>query len=100
MDRQTLFLLTMGAAMVNGLFSPYLNIAVAVTAVLLPELFPRTVEWVLFWSSILLSTATLLLSGVIAALYERLVENESLASSWIWLGGALLLTLPVLVRLA
>ena len=57
MDRQTLFLLTMGVSMVNGLFSPYLNLAVAVTAVLLPELFPRTVEWVLFWSSILLSTA-------------------------------------------
>ena len=98
MDRQTLFLLTMGVSMVNGLFSPYLNLAVAVTAVLLPELFPRTVEWVLFWSSILLSTATLLLSGVVAALYERLAENESLVSSWIWLGGALLLTLPVIAR--
>ena len=100
MDRQTLFLLTMGVSMVNGLFSPYLNLAVAVTAVLLPELFPRTVEWVLFWSSILLSTATLLLSGVVAALYERLAENESLVSSWIWLGGALLLTLPVIARFA
>ena len=53
-----------------------------------------------FTFSILLSTATLLLSGVIAALYERLVENQTLASSWIWLGGALLLTLPVLARLA
>ena len=100
MDRQTLFLITMGVCMVNGLFSPYLNLAVAVTAVLLPELFPRTVEWVLFWSSILLSTATLLLSGVVAALYERLVENDTLTSSWIWLGGALLLSLPVIVRFA
>ena len=88
MDRQSLLPVILGVCVVNGIFSPYLNIAVAVAAVLMPELFPRTVEWVLFWSSILLSTATLLLSGVPAALYERFVEGESLASMWIWLAGA------------
>ena len=98
MDRQTLFPLILGVCVVNGIFSPYLNLAVAVTAVLLPELFPRTVEWVLFWSSILLSTATLVLSGVPAALYERLVERESMASTWIWLAGASALTLPAANR--
>jgi hypothetical protein len=98
MDRQTLFPLILGVCVVNGIFSPYLNLAVAVTAVLLPELFPRTVEWVLFWSSILLSTATLVLSGVPAALYERLVERESMASTWIWLAGASALTLPAASR--
>src|SRR5688500_19371681 len=98
MDRQTLFPLILGVCVVNGIFSPYLNLAVAVTAVLLPELFPRTVEWVLFWSSILLSTATLLLSGVAAALYERLVERDSATSVWIWLAGAVGLTLPVISR--
>jgi hypothetical protein len=35
-----------------------------------------------------------------AALYERLVEGESLASMWIWLAGAGLLTLPVVARFA
>jgi len=98
MDRQTLFPLILGVCVVNGIFSPYLNLAVAVTAVLLPELFPRTVEWVLFWSSILLSTATLVFSGVPAALYERLVERESMASTWIWLAGASALTLPAVNR--
>ena len=58
----------------------------------MPELFPRTLEWVLFWSSILVSTATLLFSGVPAALYERFVERESVASMWVWLGGAALLS--------
>jgi hypothetical protein len=55
---------------------------------------------VLFWSSILLSTATLLFSGVPAALYERLLEREpdSTASMWIWLGGALMLSLPMVQR--
>jgi hypothetical protein len=98
MDRQTLFPLILGVCVVNGIFSPYLNLSVAVTAVLLPELFPRTVEWVLFWSSILLSTATLVFSGVPAALYERLFERESMASTWIWLAGASALTLPAANR--
>ena len=100
MDRQTLLLIVLGVCLVNGIFSPYLNVAVPVTAALLPELFPRTVEWVLFWSSILLSTATLLFSGVPAALYQRLVEREgeSTVSMWIWLAGALALSLPVVRR--
>ena len=99
-DRQTLFLLLLGLCIINGIFSPYLKIAIAVTAALLPELFPRTLEWVLFWSSILLSSATLLLSGVPAALYERLAPGgqEGTTSLWIWLAGAGLLTLPILLR--
>lgn len=100
MDRQTLLLTVLGVCLVNGIFSPYLNVAVPVTAALMPELFPRTIEWVLFWSSILLSTATLLFSGVPAALYERLVEREpeSTVSMWIWLSGALVLSLPMVRR--
>ena len=86
--------------MVNGIFSPYLKLALPVALALMPELFPRTIEWVLFWSSILLASATLLFTGVPAALYERLVEGESTTSMWIWLGGAALLTLPAALRLA
>ena len=97
-DRQNLLLVVLGICLVNGIFSPYLNIAVPVTAALMPELFPRTIEWVLFWSSVLLSTATLLFSGVPAALYERLVEAESTVSMWVWLAGAALLTAPVALR--
>lgn len=101
-DRQTLIFLLLGLCIVNGIFSPFLRIAIPVTAVLMPELFPRTVEWVLFWSSILLSSATLLFSGIPAALYERFsgVSRESTAPIWIWLAGALLLSLPALQRLA
>ena len=101
LDRQTIFLLVMGVCIVNGMFSPYLTIAIPVSAALMPELFPRTVEWVLFWGSIFLSSATLLFSGVPAALYERLVTRnpESEASMWIWLAGAMVFTLPAVVRL-
>ena len=99
-DRQTLFLFVLGLCVVNGIFSPYLKVAIPVSAVLMPELFPRTLEWVLFWSSIMLSSATLLFSGIPAALYERMVERnaESTASMWIWFAGAGLLTLPAIQR--
>ena len=100
-DRQTMLLLVIGVCLVNGILSPYLNIAIPVTTALMPELFPRTVEWVLFWSSILLSSATLLFSGVPAALYERLAKPgpEAELPMWIWFGGAVTLTLPVIQRL-
>jgi hypothetical protein len=97
-NRQFLFVVIIGLCVVNGLFSPYLQVAVPVTTVLLPELFPKTVEWVLMFSSILVSTVTLLGSGVPAALWERLVERDpqGLTSMWIWLAGAALLTIPAL----
>ena len=100
LDRQTLFIIVVALSMVNGIFSPLLKIAVPISAVLLPELFPRTVQWVLLWASVLLSTLTLLLSGIPAALYERLVERNpsGTASLWIWLGGAVVLSLPAAFR--
>lgn len=100
MDRQNLVPFIIGACIFNGIFSPFLPIAIPVTAVLMPELFPRTLDWVLFWSSILLATATLLFSGVPAALYERLVERdpESPTPTWIWLAVAVALTLPSVAR--
>jgi hypothetical protein len=100
-DRQTLLLIVVGVCITNGILSPFIKIAIPVTVALMPELFPRTLEWVLFWSSVLLSSATLLFSGVPAALYERFVERkpEATASMWIWLGGAATLSLPVAQRL-
>ena len=99
-DRHTLVLLVLGLCILNGIFSPYLNLAIPVTAALLPEIFPRTLQWVLFWSSVLLATTTLLVSGVPAALYERLVEHDpdAAASTWIWLAGAAALCLPAVQR--
>lgn len=99
LDRQTLLIAVVGLSMLNGILSPFLKIAVPISAVLLPELFPRTLEWVLLWASVLLSTLTLLLSGIPAALYARFVERDvpGTASLWIWLTGATVLCLPALL---
>ncbi len=98
MDRNFLLFAVVGISMLNGLFSPFLAIAMPIAAVLMPEVFPRSVGWVLFFSSLLVASATLLVSGVPAALYERLVDRtrDSQAALWIWLAGAALLALPAL----
>ena len=101
-DRHMLFTLVIGVAVVNGIFSPYLNIAVPITAVLMPEMFPRNPSWVLFFSSILVASATLLFAGVPAALHERLQPEhpEATGPMWTWLTLTLLLTLPALPNIA
>ena len=76
-DRQNLLLFVLAICVLNGIFSPYLKIAIPVTAVLMPELFPRTLEWILFWASIMLSSGTLLVSGIPAALYERALQVDA-----------------------
>jgi hypothetical protein len=98
MNRQTVLMVILGVCVVNGIFSPYLTVAIPITAALIPELFPKTVEWVLFFSSIFVASATLFFSGVPAALYERLIDRntESLVPMLIWLGAAVALSIPAL----
>ena len=75
MDRQFLLLAVVAVSVVNGLFSPFLAVAVPIAAVLMPEIFPRSVGWVLFFSCLLVASATLLFAGVPAALTERLAAD-------------------------
>jgi hypothetical protein len=101
MDRNFVLFTIVGLSIVNGLFSPFLAVALPIAAVLMPEVFPRSVGWVLFFSSLLVASATLLVSGVPAALYERLVDRgrEGGVALIIWLAGAVLLALPALRNL-
>lgn len=98
LDRHTVVMLVIGVSVVNGIFSPYLSIALPITTALLPEVFPKTIGWVLFFSSVMVATGTLLLSGVPAALYERFAgyDPRDAVPAWIWLIGAVCLTLPAL----
>jgi hypothetical protein len=100
-DRQFLLLTVVAISVVNGLFSPFIAIAVPIAAVLMPEIFPRSVGWVLFFSSLLVTSATLLFAGVPAALIERLVtrDRNSDAPMLVWLAGTVLLAAPTLLRL-
>jgi hypothetical protein len=94
MDRNFLVFTVVGISILNGLFSPFIAVAVPISAVLMPEIFPRSVGWVLFFASLLVSSATLLVSGIPAALYERLVDRSGNVATVIWLIGAALLAAP------
>jgi hypothetical protein len=98
MDRQFLLLAVIGISMINGLFSPFLVIARPIALVLMPEVFPRTINWVFYFSSILVASATLLFAGVPAALTERLLvrNRDSDIPMIVWLIGVVLLSLPAL----
>ena len=101
MDRQFLFFTIVGISVVNGLFSPFLAVAIPIATVLMPEIFPRSVGWVLFFSSLLVASATLLFAGVPAALAERVVarDRDSDGPTFVWLAGVVLLSLPAILRL-
>jgi hypothetical protein len=58
----------------------------------MPEMVPLTNETVFYGASLLVSTATLLLSAVPAAIAERLGLTLEHAM-WVWVAGAALLLL-------
>lgn len=100
MDRNTLLVATVVVCIANGLFSP----ALFTVAVLWPAWFPTLVvpatgNFILFLSSLIVSTATLLVSAVGAAIYERVagLKESNTASMGVWLGGAILLSLPAVM---
>lgn len=84
--------------MINGLFNQIaLLFALIHMQVLAPALLLGSVPLTLMFSSLMVSTATIILGGIPAAIYERLagVKDDSTETSlWIWLAGTALLTLP------
>jgi len=94
MDRQGL-VPVMAVAIVNGIFSPWVLVVFVLYPVWYPSWAPATTQFVYMASALILSTLTLMLSGVPAALYQRLSgsANTTIGSA-IWFAGAALLTLP------
>ena len=84
--------------MINGLFNQVaLLFALIHMQVLAPALLFGSTGLTLMFSSLMVSTATIILGGVPAALYERYVgakDDSTIVSLWIWLAVTALLTLP------
>jgi hypothetical protein len=97
-SRNGLFSIVVILCTINGLLSPWLVIAFQIVPILMPELFPRSVGWALFFSSVFVATATMFASGIVPAVYERLfpAARETTAPMWMWLTLATLLSLPAL----
>lgn len=97
MSAQTLFTAVVAACLVNGLFSPMLGLVWLLHPLWLPELVPATREIVFYGASLIVATATLLLSAVPAAVAERVFRATPATAMLVWLGGAVALTVLGLV---
>lgn len=102
MERNHMIVATVVVCIANGMLSP----ALFTVAVLWPAWFPTLVvpatgNFILFLSSLIVSTATLLVSAVGAAVYERIAgqKDSTTASMAVWLTGAALLTVPGVQKL-
>ena len=84
--------------MVNGLFNQlWLLFALIHVQILAPALLFGSVPLTLLFASLMVSTATIILGGIPAAIYERLTgakEDSTEVSLWIWLAGTAILALP------
>lgn len=101
MSPRDLFLGLSLLCILNGFLSPVLPLVFHLAPVWMPEFVPLTQSTLLFVSSLAISFGTLLISGIPAALFERLTgrEETDTAAMGIWIAGALVLTLPGLAGL-
>jgi hypothetical protein len=98
MDRTFYFVAIALFGMINGLFNQtWLLFALIHMQILAPALLFGSVPLTLMFSSLMVSTATIILGGIPAALYERFIgrtDDSTDPSLWIWLAATALLTLP------
>ena len=100
MDRTFYFVAIAFFGMINGLFNQtWLVFALIHMQILAPALLFGSVPLTLMFASLMVSTATIIIGGIPAALYERVVgakDDSTAASLWIWLAGTALLTLQAI----
>ena len=100
MSKTYIFVGILALSVLNGIFSPFARVAWCTQLVILfvPEIFHGDGRWLIYFNTLFFSTFTLFVSGVPAALYERLWlgERETIAPMFIWLAGAVVLTFPAL----
>jgi hypothetical protein len=86
--------------MINGLYNQVaLMFALIPMQILAPALLFGSVPLTLMFASLMVSTATIILAGIPAAIYEHLIgakDDSTVTSLWIWVAGTGLLTLPAM----
>ena len=91
MERNFYFVGIAFFGMINGLFNQVaLLFALLHVQVLAPALLFGSVSLTLMFSSLMVSTATIILGGIPAAIYERVIgakDDSTVVSLWIWLAA-------------
>ncbi|MEY9364042.1 hypothetical protein ABH994_006763 [Bradyrhizobium yuanmingense] len=83
--------------MINGLFNQlWLIFALLYVQPLAGPLLFGNMSLTLMFASLMVSTATVILGGIPAAIYERVTgaQESNGVSLWIWLAGTAILALP------
>jgi hypothetical protein len=100
MERNIQYICIAFFGMINGLFNQWaLIFALLHVQTLAPFLFFGSISLTLFFSSLMVSTATIIVAGIPAALFERFAgakDDSTVTSMWIWVAGTLALTLPAM----
>jgi hypothetical protein len=100
MDRTFYYIAIAFFGMVNGLFNQTaLLFSIIHMQVLAPALLFGSVSLTLMFASLMVATATIILGGIPAAIYERVTGvtgDSSEVSLWIWLACTGILTLPAM----
>jgi hypothetical protein len=100
MDRTYYFIGIAFFGMINGIFNQLaLIFALLYVKPLAGPLLFDNLSLTLMFASLMVSTATIILAGIPAAIYEHVVgakDDSTAASLWIWLAGTGLLTLPAM----
>jgi len=87
--------------MINGLpfFSPLYIPALGYSVKLMAAPLFGSPALIGYFASLMLSTATIILAGIPAAIYERFVgaqDDSTDTSMWIWLAGTAMLAMPAI----
>jgi hypothetical protein len=100
MNRNMYFVGIAFLGMVNGLFNQTAVLfALLHVQILAPALLFGSVGLTLMFSSLMVSTATVIIGGIPAAIYERATgagDDSTGVSLWIWLAGTGILTIPAI----
>jgi hypothetical protein len=99
MDRNLYYVGIAFFGMINGMFSPLRAFSFVFTNTFMAAPLFGSPGLIFYVSALMLSTATVILGGIPAALYERFFgakDDSTEASLWIWLAGTGLLTVPAL----
>lgn len=100
MDRNIYYIGIAFFGMINGIFNQTaLLFALIHVQILAPSLLFGSTALTLMFSSLMVSTATIIIAGIPAAIYEHAIgagDDSTPGSLWIWLAGTALLTLPAI----
>lgn len=101
MLRHQVFAVVLALAALNGIFSPLTLVVAVNNGFWAPLWMPNDPSILLYLSSLIVATTTLLAGGVPAALFERVAPASKSTNTplWIWVAVETLFSVPAFVRL-